>query len=51
MYMIVGNATEVEALKNALAEAKEEVKASKAAADKAATDWKSKQVARDNPQV
>ena len=36
--MIVGNATEVEALKSALAEAKEEARVSKAAAEKAAAD-------------
>ena len=40
MYMIVGNATEVEALKSALAEAKEKARPSKAAADKAAAELK-----------
>ena len=44
--MIVGNATEVEALKSALAEAKEEARASKAAADKAAADVEAEKVAR-----
>ena len=46
MCMIVGSATEVETLKSALAEAKEEANARKAAADKAAADLKSEQVAR-----
>ena len=46
MYMIVGSATEVETLKSALAEAKEEVRARKAAADKAAADLEAEKVAR-----
>ena len=46
MYMIVGSAIEVETLKSALAEAKEEARASRAAAEKAATDFKAKQVVR-----
>ena len=46
MCMIVGSATEVETLESALAEAKEEAKASKAAADKAAVDLKAEQAAR-----
>ena len=44
MCMIVGSATEVETLKSALVEAKEEAKASKVAADKAAADLKADQV-------
>ena len=44
--MIVGNATEVEALKSALAEAKEEARASKAAGEKADVDLKAEQVVR-----
>ena len=40
--MIVGNATEVEALKSALAEAKEEARVSKAAAEKASVDVEAK---------
>jgi chromosome segregation ATPase len=44
--MIAGSAAEVETLKSALAQAKEEAKASKAAADKAPADLKSEQVAR-----
>ena len=44
--MIVGNATEVEALKSALAEAKEEVRVSKAATEKAATDVEAEKAAR-----
>ena len=44
--MFAGSAAEVETIKNALAQAKEEVKASKAAADKAAADLKAEQVAR-----
>ena len=40
MCMIVGTATEVETLKSALAEAKEEARASKVAADKAAAELK-----------
>ena len=40
MCMIVGSATEVETLKSALAEAKEEARASKVAADKAAAELK-----------
>jgi DNA repair exonuclease SbcCD ATPase subunit len=44
--MIAGSAAEVETLKSALAQAKEEAKVSKAAADKAAADLKSEQVAR-----
>ena len=38
--MFVGNATEVEAHKSALAEAKEEARASKVAANKAGVDLK-----------
>nr|XP_020184046.1 uncharacterized protein CG45076-like [Aegilops tauschii subsp. strangulata] len=41
-----GNATEVEALKSALAEAKEEARVSKAAAEKAATDVEAEKAAR-----
>ena len=44
--MIVGNATEVKALKSALAEAKEEARVSKAAAEKAAADVKAENAAR-----
>ena len=40
MCMIVGSATEVETLRSALVEAKEEARVSKAAADKAAADLK-----------
>ena len=43
--MIVGNATEVVALKSALAEAKEEARASKAATEKAAIDVEAEKVA------
>ena len=43
--MVVGNATEVEALKNALAEAKEEARASKQAAEKAAADVEAEKAA------
>ena len=46
MFIIAGSAAKVETLKSALAEAKEQAKASKAAADKAAADLKSEQVAR-----
>ena len=46
MCMIVGSATEVETLKSALAEAKEESKASKAGADKATADLKAEQATR-----
>ena len=46
MCMILGTVTEVKTLKSALAKAKEEERASKAAADKAAADLKSEQVAR-----
>ena len=42
--MVVGNATEVEALKNALAKAKEEVRASKVATEKAAADVEAEKV-------
>ena len=38
--MGTGSAAEVESLKSALAQAKEEVRASKAAANKAAADFK-----------
>ena len=38
MQMVVGNTTEVEAVKNALAQAKEQARLSQAAADKAAAD-------------
>lgn len=46
--MIVGNATEVEDLKSALAEAKEEARASKAAVDTAAKDVEAKKASRLN---
>src|SRR4051812_34725500 len=46
MDMIAGSAAEVETLKSTLAQAKEWAKASKASADKAATDLKAEQVAR-----
>src|SRR5215216_5268122 len=46
MCMIAGSVAKVETLKRALAQAKEEAKASKAAADKAAADLKSEQDAR-----
>ena len=42
--MGAGSAAEVESLKSALAQTKEEAKASKAAADKAAADLKAEQV-------
>ena len=51
MYMIVGNTTEVEALKSALAEAKEEARASKVAAEKAAADVEAEKVARRQYEV
>ena len=44
--MFVGNAAEVEALKSALAKAKEEARASKAAAYKVAADVQAEKVAR-----
>ena len=44
--MIVGNVAKFEALKNALAEAKEEARASKVAAEKAATDVEAEKAAR-----
>ena len=46
MCMIVGSATEVETLKSVLAEAKEEAKASKTVADKAAAELEAEQVTR-----
>ena len=45
MNMIAGSAAEVDTLKSALAQAKEEARASKAAADKAAVELKTEQVA------
>ena len=44
--MIVGNTTKVEALRSALAEAKEEARESKAAADKVAADVEAEKAAR-----
>ena len=44
--MSAGSAAEVETLKSALAQAKEEAKANRAAADKVAAKLKTKQVAR-----
>ena len=44
MVMMVGSAAEVESRKSALAQAKEEAKASKAAADKVAAELKTEQV-------
>ena len=44
--MIVGSAAEVETLKSALAEAKEDAKVSNAAADKATADLEAEQVTR-----
>ena len=44
--IFVGSAGEVEALKSALAQAKEQARVSKAAADKEAADLKAEQVAR-----
>ena len=44
--MIVGNTTGVEALKSALAEAKEEARVSKAAAEKAAANVEAEKAAR-----
>jgi hypothetical protein len=44
--MIAGSAAEVETLKSALAQAKEEAKVHKVAADKVAADLKAEQVAR-----
>ena len=44
--MFVGNATEVEALKSALAEAKEEARVNKATVDKAAADVEAEKAAR-----
>ena len=46
MIMIAGRAAEVEALKGALAQAKEQARASKVAADNATADLKTEQVAR-----
>jgi DNA repair exonuclease SbcCD ATPase subunit len=46
MWMGTGGAAEVETLRGALAQAKEQAKVSKAAADTAATDLKSEQAAR-----
>ena len=46
LIIIAGSAAEVETLKSALAQAKEEARANKAAADKAATELKTEQVAR-----
>ena len=43
MFMNIGSAAEVETLKSALAEAKKEAEASKAAADKAAADLEAEQ--------
>ena len=44
--MLIADASEVETLKSALAQAKEEAKASKAAANKAAVELKTERVAR-----
>ena len=49
MIVIAGSAAEVETLKSALSQAKEQAKASKAAADKAAADLKTEQVAHRLP--
>ena len=46
MCMIAGSAAEVETLKSALAEAKEQARVSQVAADKAATELKTKRAAR-----
>jgi len=46
MLMITGSAAEVETLKSSLAQAKEEAKENKAAANKAAAELKTEQVAR-----
>ena len=46
LIIIAGSAAEVETLKSALAQAKEQARVSKAAADKAAADLKAEQVAR-----
>ena len=45
MIIIAGSGAEVGTLKSALAQAKEQAKASKAAADKVAADLKTEQVA------
>ena len=44
--MIIGGAAKVETLKGALAQAKKEAEANKAAADKAAAELEAEQVAR-----
>ena len=44
LIVIAGSAAEVETLKSALAQAKEQARVSQAAADKAATDLKAEQV-------
>ena len=46
LIIFAGSAAEVETLKSALAQAKEQARVSKAAADKAAADLKAEQVAR-----
>src|SRR5215216_4580290 len=46
MCMIASSANEVETLKSALAQAKEQARVSKAAAEKVAVDLKAEQVAR-----
>ena len=51
MCMIVGTVTKVETLKSALAEAKEEARARKAAVEKAAADVEAEKVARRQYEV
>ena len=46
LIIIAGSAAEVETLKSALAQAKEQARVSQAAADKAAADLKAEQVTR-----
>ena len=46
LIIIAGSAAEVETLKSALAQAKEEARVSQVAADKAAADLKAEQVSR-----